>query len=223
MTAPAPTPVPTTPPAVPAPPVPTAPVTDPVTPPTPVASKWDGKVESIADPDVRRAYQEAKAEAVNASAKARENARADAKIELLKQMGLTQDGKEIPDPTKLAAQLASRDAQLKNLLVETAAGRAARTAGADVDALLDSRSFASQLDGLDPAAADFQVQLDALVKTTVDSNPTKFKAARAAGASGLEITGGPGDEGQVTEEQLKTMTPEQIVEAHAKGLMKNLL
>jgi hypothetical protein len=126
------------------------------------------------------------------------------------------------DPAKLTEQLSAKDQAIRDLKVERALDKAARKAGADEDLLDAVLTRKGALAGLDPSATDFAQQLDALVKAEVDANP-KLKAARAAGASGIEQTGGSGEQGQITEQQLKTMTPDQIVAAQAKGLLRNLL
>ncbi|GAA4928805.1 hypothetical protein GCM10023224_05140 [Streptomonospora halophila] len=104
-----------------------------------------------------------------------------------------------PDPEQLTKQLTEaqqtaqeRDAELRTLRIERAAEKAARTHSADVDALLDSRSFAQKLAGLDPSADDFAASLDDLVKTTVESNP-KYKASQAPAASSADFSSGTGE------------------------------
>lgn len=105
-----------------------------------------------------------------------------------------------PDPDELAKQLtaaqeatSAREAELRTLRVERAAEKAAREHGADVDTLLDSRSFANKLSDLDPTADDFAATVSDLVKTTVDSNP-KYKAVQAAASSSADFSSGPGEQ-----------------------------
>lgn len=108
-----------------------------------------------------------------------------------KALGLVKDDEQT-DPAKLTEQLTATQSENKLLKIERAAEKAARKAGADVEALLDSRTFATKLGGLDHAADDFASKLDALVKETVDANP-KLKATQAAAASGAEFSGGSGE------------------------------
>jgi len=50
-----------------------------------------------------------------------------------------------------------------------------------------------------------------------------LKAARAAGASSVDTSGGTGETGQITEAQLAQMTPEQIDKAFSEGKLAHLL
>jgi hypothetical protein len=141
---------------------------------------------------------------------------------ILKALGLQEDGTE--DPAKAAQQAAQeRDAAkaaAASAARELAVFKNAATHGADPARLLDSTSFLAAINGLDPAKDSEKI--DAAIKAAVENNPY-LKATRAVGASGIEQTGGSGEQGQITEEELKRMSPEQIVEAQNKGLLKHLL
>lgn len=142
---------------------------------------------------------------------------------------------ETPDPAKLAEQLAARDADLaklaedkdreiRNLRVERAAEAAARKAGADVQALLDSRSFSAAVTKLDPTSETFADDLASAVTAAMEANPRLKADAPVAQSrkSGAEFPGRSGGSDQITHEQLKSMTSEQIVEAQKKGLVRKL-
>ena len=97
---------------------------------------------------------------------------ADAKLAaVLKAAGLAPDD----DPAKAAEKAAAeRDAlatENRALRIERAAEKAGRKAGADVDALIDSRGFVAALADLDPTSSDFTDRLDAAVKTALEANP----------------------------------------------------
>jgi type IV secretory pathway VirB10-like protein len=126
------------------------------------------------------------------------------------------------DAGKLTEQLSAKDQTIRKLSVERALDKAARKNGADEDLLAAVLNHQGKLGELDPTAENFTDALDALVKTAVESNP-KLKTVRATGASGVELTGGTGEQGQITEAQLARMNPDQIVEAQNKGLLRNLL
>src|SRR5690606_10439071 len=82
----------------------------------------------------------------------------------------------------------------RRALMELAVHRQGLKAGADPDALLDSRSFLKKVRDLDIDAQDFAQQLGELIELAVTENP-KFKAAALAGPpsrSGGEFAGGPG-------------------------------
>jgi hypothetical protein len=124
-----------------------------------------------------------------------------------------------PDPAKLTADLTTAQQAQADTARQLAIYKAATAAGADPAKLLDSNSFMTSVQGLDPTDGD---AVAAAITAAVTANQS-LKAARAAGASGIEQTGGTGEQGQITEQQLKTMTPNQIVEAQSKGLLRNLL
>lgn len=150
---------------------------------------------------------------------AKQQAADEARNELLKKLGLTKDGEAVPDPAKLAADLAAEREAKANTARELAIFKAAGVHGADPAKLLDSNSFMTSVKGLDPNDGDAVANA---IKAAVTANQS-LKAARAAAASGVDLGGGTGEQGQITEQQLKTMTPDQIVAAQAKGLLKNLL
>lgn len=136
-----------------------------------------------------------------------------------KAAGIEVPGDTPPDPAQLAKDLAAeRDAKAATAR-ELAIFKAASTAGADPAKLLDSRSFMTSVQGLDPSDG---TAVAAAIKAAVDANAS-LKAARAAGTSGIQQTAGNGELGQITEQQLQKMSPEQIVEAQAKGLLRNLM
>jgi hypothetical protein len=147
---------------------------------------------------------------------------AEARINKILEAAGIKTAEEPLDPAKLTADLSAKDQAIRALKVERALDKAARKAGADEDLLDAVLTRKGALAELDPSSDDFAQQLDALVKAEVDANP-KLKAVRATGASGIELSGGTGEQGQITEQQLKTMTPEQIVQAQSKGLLRNLL
>jgi hypothetical protein len=135
-------------------------------------------------------------------------------------------GEEAEDPATIAerakAERDQLDAELRSLRLERAAERAARQAGADVDALLDSRTFAKRLAGLDPAADDFSEALVDAVTQALETNP-RLKASPAATRSVTDTTGSGDTNGQLSRAQLRSMSPEQIEEARKKGRLNALL
>ena len=99
-------------------------------------------------------------------------------------------------PEQLTAQLGEERSAHRNTQVEFAAMRAALRpgVGADVDALMDSRSFLDKVHALDPAAADFTTQIQTAIDDVLAANP-RFRAVGQAPPpppSGGEFTGGPG-------------------------------
>lgn len=97
------------------------------------------------------------------------------------------DGKA--DPEKLAQQLSASQDKARQSAVELAVYRAAGKHSADADALLDSRGFLKQVDGLDPDCDDFAAKVGDAIKAAVESNP-KLKTAPAPPVrSGTEMSG----------------------------------
>lgn len=145
-------------------------------------------------------------------------------------LGITPEGK--PDPERLAQELTESQQRARSTQVEFAVWRAAQKAGADADALLDSRAFADSLAALDPADKTFTANVERAVTAAIEANP-RYKATGgpsvaappdpAPDRSGGEFAGGTGQARQITEAELNRMTPEQIVEARANGLLSGLL
>jgi len=151
--------------------------------------------------------------------------------------GLQPDGK--PDPEKVIADLRMQheqgQAELRQLRVDNALGAATAKHGADprlARALLLSDGV---LAGLDPAAADFADKLDAAVAKVVTevpavklapaAPPTPPPAPNTPPVSGGQFNGpgAPSNGAQLTRDDLKGMTPEQIVDAQKAGRLDALL
>lgn len=193
-----------------APVVDAAPVDAPTASPdaAPVSNSWDGKVESL-DPAVQKIITDLRKEAGDNRVKAKSEA--DRVQAILAAAGI---GSDAADPVEVAKQSTKEALEAKR---ELAVFKAAANL-ADPTKLLDRNSFKSSIDGIDPADG---AALKAAIEAAVAADPT-LKAVRAAAASGTEL-GGSGEQGQITEAQLAQMTPEQIVDARRKGLLKNLL
>lgn len=133
-------------------------------------------------------------------------------------LGLKPDAKV--DPAALTASLtqAQQDARTKS--IQLAVYKAAGANGANPDALLDSNTFLASVKDLDPSAADFQSQIGGAIKTAVAANTT-LKQVRAAAPSTTDNPGG--EPGLITEQQLKSMSPEQVEKAFREGKLKHLL
>lgn len=203
----------------------TAPVPAPPTTQTTVTTSptWDGKVESL-DPAVQKMITDLRTEAGNhrvAAKTAGEKAQTDLLTAFAKAAGLELPGDK-PDPDKLAADLAASNKAARESTIKLAVYQAAGAHQGNPDALLDSNTFLAKVDTLDPTAADFGTQVGEAIKAAVTANPS-LKQTRAVGASTVDTPGGTGEQGQITEEQLAQMTPQEINEALEKGLLKNLL
>lgn len=147
---------------------------------------------------------------------AADNAQKELTDKLAVALGLKPDA--ATDPAALTASLTQAQQQAQQSARELAIFKAAAATGADPARLLDSNTFMSSVSGLDPADG---AAVTAAINAAVAANPL-LKTVQAASASGTEL-GGTGEQGQITEAQLARMTPEQIVEAQGKGLLKNLL
>lgn len=132
------------------------------------------------------------------------------------------------DPAELAKVAAQeRDqarAEVKLARVELAAERAARRAGADVDALLDSRGFLKRIADLDPTDDGFAAAVETAVRDAVKERPSlKSNTAPPRSGNADMTSGGASGTGQLTRADLKTMTPKAIEKARADGRLKDLL
>src|SRR5437879_1671387 len=110
------------------------------------------------------------------------------------------------------------------LAYDIAVNRAASKVGADAEALSDSDRFRREV--TEELGDDFDDDdLRAAVQKIAAkfAKDPRFAGSKAPARSGADITGGPGAPRQITEDELHKMTPEQIVEAQDKGLLKNLL
>ena len=176
------------------PPASDPPATDPPAPTDPPAG-WDGKVESLPEPvqkmirDLRKENGDRRTALTAAEKQQQDVVRAFAKAAGIP---LPDDDKG-PDPAQLTSQLTAAQQAQRQAAVELAVYKTATKHSGDPDALLDSRAFLTKVADLDPAASDFAAQVDAAIKAAVDSNP-KLKTGRAPGASGVDHTGGSGEQ-----------------------------
>jgi hypothetical protein len=159
-------------------------------------------------------------------ATAADTARQETMDAIAKALGLKGDD----DPAAAAKTAAEeRDAAktvAKNLAVENAILRMAAKQGANPESLTDSRSFMRQLEAIDPAADDFAEKVEGAIKAALEGNP----ALKAQGApvvaparSGGPVGGGANIPGQLKRDDLKGMTPDEIIKAKEDGQLNTLL
>lgn len=191
-----------------APAAPVAPVVDPsaATPPAPAATPpapgapaapaapaedlWSDPVKAKAE--IERLRKENGNDRTKAKTDAADAARKEMAQTIGKALGLVQDDTP-PDPAALAATAQAAVAKANAATVELAVFKVAGKHGADPAELLERRSIVAQLEALDPAAADFNTQVDALVKKAVTDNPRLLAQAPVAGASSPQHPGGTGE------------------------------
>lgn len=150
---------------------------------------WAQKVVKDARAGEAKARTDAKTQAATEAA---EQARNELAQKIGKALGLVKDGdQEQADPAQLTQQLTKMADTNKALAVELAVWKAAKKAGANAQALTDSRSFLDRITKLDPAADDFDTKLRDAVKKAIDDNP-QYREGQAPLRSGGEFTGGPG-------------------------------
>ncbi|WP_424183846.1 hypothetical protein ACOBQX_17965 [Actinokineospora sp. G85] len=97
---------------------------------------------------------------------------------------------EAPTVEQVTEQLGAAQREARERAVDLAVYRAAPTAGADPDALLDSASFRRKVADLDPAAEGFGDRVAAAIAETIKAHPRLAAAPAAAPRNGAEITGG---------------------------------
>jgi hypothetical protein len=81
--------------------------------------------------------------------------------------------------------------ELRLAKVELALYRVAGAAGADLDALLATRSLIREIDDLDPSDADFEKNLKDVIKAALGQNPN-LRTKKTPGRSGGDMNGGKG-------------------------------
>ena len=145
------------------------------------------------------------------------------KLAIAKALGLQKD-----DDPVVAARTASEErdaarAQAKSVKIENAVLKAAVKAGADPESLTDSRSFMAKLSDIDPDADDFGAQVGAAIKAAVDANPALKVGGVTVTRSGGAVSGASPAVGQLSREDLKAMTPDEIVKAKENGQLNALL
>lgn len=160
---------------------------------------WDGKVESLPQ-GVQDLIKGLRTENADKRTKAK-SAEDDANAKItaaLKALGIDDGG---DDPLKAAQQAAEtaaseRDtAQRARLLAdaELIVWRSAADLKVNAAALTDSRAFEAAITKLDPTADDFAARVKEAAQAAAETNPL-LKAQVAAGKSGVEFTGGTGEQ-----------------------------
>lgn len=157
---------------------------------------------------------------------------------MAKAMGLVSD--EPPTPEQLTDQLnaaraehAAEQGRARQAAVELAVHRAAVAQQVDANALLDSRTVASALEGLDPTATDFSQKVAELISVQVEQQP-RYKLTPpepvapvpptppVVPKSGAEFGAAPSGPRQWTEEDVARSAPSDLQKAINEGLLENL-
>lgn len=165
----------------------------------------DGKegADTIArlEKELADARREAGKTRTNAKQRAADEARQELTQQLLGILDPAQAGQEAT-PEQLAEQLRTSQAEARHKAVELAVYRTAQDAGADPEALLDSRQFATAVADLDPSDTD---AVKAAITTAIDANPRLAAppAAPAPPRGGGEFGGPPS--GGITQQQFAAM------------------
>ncbi|MEU9865493.1 hypothetical protein AB0D99_31955 [Streptomyces sp. NPDC047971] len=148
-----------------------------------------------------------------------QDARYNGLLDQLKAAGIKLGDK--PDPEQLQASLIAAQSERQTALLRAALYETAAEHGANPAALRDSVSFLDSVKDIDPTDS---AALVAAAKAAVAANPSLSATPAGPARGGADLSGGGGSEPrQLTEDDLTRMTPEQIVEAQDKGLLRNLL
>lgn len=140
--------------------------------------------------------QEARQEAAAARTSSRDQAKADARNELLRELGLVK-ADEPADPKQLAADLQATAAARTAAERELALYRNAPQ-GVDVPALLDSRAFQQSVASIDPSNTAALVA----ALTSASENP-RYRTVQASASSGVDLASGNQEQRTFTRAQLK--------------------
>jgi hypothetical protein len=154
------------------------------------ANLWDDPAKAKAE--IERLRAENGKDRTTAKTKAAEDARNELTQSIGKALGLIKDGDTKPDPAELTKQIGALSTEATQAKTELAVYKAASKAGADADALLDSRGFLAKLTDIDPTDSK---AITKAIDEAVKDNP-KLKLVRAAGTSGADFTGGTGEQRQ---------------------------
>ncbi|MFD3829727.1 hypothetical protein [Streptomyces sp. NPDC058621] len=171
-------PTPTPPPPPPPPPAPA---------PTDTGDQDPGATIARLESDLAAARSEAGKQRVTAKQQAADTARAELTAQLLGILDPSKAGQEAT-PEELAQQLTSAQEQARQTAVQLAVYRTATAAGADPDALLDSRQFAAALSDVDPADT---AAVTAAIKAAVLANPRLGAKPAGPPLGGREFNSAP--------------------------------
>jgi hypothetical protein len=217
-------------PPAPAPPAapPPAPPAPPAAPTPPAGAKTPTFEEWVADPVNAEFTKALRKEAADNRVKAQTATKtAEATFrELAKSLGVEIPGGDPLDPAKLSEELAKTRRENLDLKVGSALDAAFTKYGAKPKLTRALLRDEGALRELDPTSADFQRDLNAIVKKAVDDNPD-LKAGQAPVLKppvGAEFPGGgqPPSQ-QLTEDHLAVMKPAEVLEAMNKGQFDVLL
>jgi hypothetical protein len=169
------------------------------TPPAFDPSTLSPEAKAYLDAQQKEWEKKVKAADEKARTGTRDNAKAEARAEVLAEIAKATGQKPAEvDPQEVAKQLAETRAANAKLVRERAIDRAARAAGGDADlvtALIEHKGLLSKLD---QSAADYDEQVAKIVKEAVDANPRlklDVQPARppAAGGPVGAFSGGTGE------------------------------
>ncbi|MFE5628470.1 hypothetical protein [Streptomyces sp. NPDC056543] len=148
-----------------------------------------------------------------------QDARYNGLLDQLKAAGIKLGDK--PDAEQLQASLTAAQSERRTALLRAALYETATEHGANPAALRDSVSFLDSIKDIDPTDS---AALVAAAKAALAANPSLSATPAGPARGGADLSGGGGSEPrQLTEDDLSRMSPEEIVAAQDKGLLRNLL
>lgn len=168
--------------------------------------------------DAARERARAKERADKAALQAAETATSDLTRKLAAALGVTEDE---PDAEKLGQELTQTRDENRRLRVELAIRQAAN--GADLDLLIPFLRGNGSLDGLDPSAEDFANTVRGVVSSVLEDHPQLKAGAQAAPTRSANPPHRDTDVSQLTREDAKRMTPDEIERATDEGRFDVLL
>lgn len=151
--------------------------------PGPKGDDWDGKVESLPAAAQKMIADLRKADGDERVAKKQLDA-------ITKALNPNAKGDDKPTAEQLTKQLTERDTAAKQAQTELAVYKLAGKAGADADALLDSRAFLAKIAELDHTDT---AKVTKAITDAITDNP-KLKSVRVAGSSAADGAGGSGEQ-----------------------------
>lgn len=129
------------------------------------------------------------------------------------------------DPKEMATQLDALRAGAAEATRENAVLRVSGSLGVDGDKLVDSKSFMAKIGTIDIEDEDYRDKVKAAVKAFTKDRPeyeVSTTSKKSATRSGSAVSG-KGTAGQLTEADLESMTPAEIVKAQAEGRCNEIM
>lgn len=162
-------------------------------PPPPDAAAWESLFAGMTPEDVKAALDNSRKWEGRSKANKDKADQYDALVKTI----TGKDETDTPDPAALTANLTAAQQETRQARIENAVLKAAGTLNGNPARLVDSLTFMSGVNALDPNAADFTAKVSDAIKTAVE-NDDYFKASTGPRPQPQQGTYSEGRTGSVT-------------------------